>query len=131
MTPVEFRDRWGSIFSLRSKHSFIHQFRDIVTGLISVYPTKPHYNPLTEKNINRYWKEPYFEALESIRTVAEKFNLTLTEIALRWVTHHSLLKREFGDSILIGASRLNHIEQVCVFSSDIGSNLLKQPVEPG
>jgi len=60
---------------------------------------------------NRYWKEPYFEALASIRTVAEKFNLTLTEIALRWMSHHSFLKREYGDSILIGASSLNHIEQ--------------------
>ena len=35
----------------------------------------------------------------------------MTEVALRWVSHHSLLKREYGDSILIGASSVNHIEQ--------------------
>ncbi|KAF8163003.1 Aldo/keto reductase [Crassisporium funariophilum] len=60
---------------------------------------------------NRYWKEPYFKALASIKAVAEKHNLTLTEVALRWMSHHSMLKREYGDAILIGASSLNHIEQ--------------------
>ncbi|OCH95583.1 Aldo/keto reductase [Obba rivulosa] len=59
----------------------------------------------------RYWNEPYFKALAAINAVAEKYNLTLAEIALRWVSHHSLMKREFGDSILIGASSLKHIEQ--------------------
>jgi len=43
--------------------------------------------------------------------MAEKYNLTMAEIALRWIGHHSLLKREYGDSILIGASSLKHIEQ--------------------
>ncbi|KAF8964664.1 Aldo/keto reductase [Flammula alnicola] len=60
---------------------------------------------------NRYWKEPYFKALASIRAVAEKHNLTLTEVALRWISHHSLLKREYGDAVLIGASSLKHIEE--------------------
>ncbi|KAF8160587.1 Aldo/keto reductase [Pholiota molesta] len=60
---------------------------------------------------NRYWKEPYFKALADIRAAAEKHNLTLTEVALRWISHHSLLKREYGDAVLIGASSLKHIEQ--------------------
>ncbi|KAF9548184.1 Aldo/keto reductase [Agrocybe pediades] len=59
----------------------------------------------------RYWKEPYFKALNSVKQVADKHGLTLTEVALRWVSHHSLMKREHGDAILIGASSLNHIEQ--------------------
>ncbi|THH08200.1 hypothetical protein EW145_g2860 [Phellinidium pouzarii] len=59
----------------------------------------------------RYWNEPHFKALEIIRNASEKAGLTMAEVALRWVTHHSLMKREFGDSILIGASSLNHIEQ--------------------
>ncbi|KAF8906055.1 Aldo/keto reductase [Gymnopilus junonius] len=60
---------------------------------------------------SRYWKEPYFKAVSSIKTVSDKYNLTLTEVALRWISHHSLLKREYGDAVLIGASSLNHIEQ--------------------
>ena len=46
--------------------------------------------------------------------MAAKHGLTLAEIALRWVSHHSLMKREYGDSILIGASSLKHVEQVSV-----------------
>ncbi|KZT21812.1 Aldo/keto reductase [Neolentinus lepideus HHB14362 ss-1] len=59
----------------------------------------------------RYWKEPYFKALEAVEAVATKHNLTMAEIALRWVSHHSLMKREHGDAILIGASSVKHIEE--------------------
>ncbi|KAI0753611.1 Aldo/keto reductase [Fomes fomentarius] len=62
----------------------------------------------------RYWNEPYFEALYNIEEVAQKHNLTLAEVALRWISHHSLLKREYGDAVLIGASSVKHIEQVSV-----------------
>ncbi|PSR78952.1 hypothetical protein PHLCEN_2v7256, partial [Hermanssonia centrifuga] len=60
---------------------------------------------------NRYWNEAYFKALASIEAVTSKHNLTLAEVALRWISHHSLLKREYGDAVIIGASSLNHIEQ--------------------
>lgn len=36
----------------------------------------------------------------------------MAEIALRWISHHSLMKREYEDAVLIGASSLKHIEQV-------------------
>ena len=54
----------------------------------------------------------HFNALAKIEAVAQKHGLTMAEIALRWISHHSLMKRERGDSILIGASSLKHIEQV-------------------
>ncbi|KIM80846.1 hypothetical protein PILCRDRAFT_822134 [Piloderma croceum F 1598] len=60
---------------------------------------------------NRYWNEHYFKALASIEAVARVHNLTMAEIALRWVSHHGLMRREYGDAILIGASSTKHIEQ--------------------
>ncbi|KAF7363274.1 Aldo-ket-red domain-containing protein [Mycena sanguinolenta] len=60
---------------------------------------------------NRYWNEEYFKALAIIRPVVEKHQLTMAEVALRWISHHSLLKREYRDAVLIGASSLTHIEQ--------------------
>ncbi|KAF8985619.1 Aldo/keto reductase [Cyathus striatus] len=60
---------------------------------------------------NRYWKGPYFKALEAIQGISVKHDLTMSEIALRWISHHSLMKREHGDAVLIGASSLDHIEQ--------------------
>ncbi|KAI0074930.1 Aldo/keto reductase [Panus rudis PR-1116 ss-1] len=60
---------------------------------------------------NRYWNEPHFNALAKIREVAAKYELTLPEVALRWISHHSLLKREYGDAVIIGASSVKHIEK--------------------
>jgi aflatoxin B1 aldehyde reductase len=59
----------------------------------------------------RYWNDSYFDALDLLRPVAKKHGLTEAECALRWMTHHSLLKREHGDSVIIGASSTKHIEQ--------------------
>jgi aflatoxin B1 aldehyde reductase len=60
----------------------------------------------------RYWNEAYFEALTSIAAVAKAHNLTMAEIALRWISHHGLMSREHGDAVLIGASSAKHIKQV-------------------
>lgn len=58
----------------------------------------------------RYWNDHYFEALQKIKPVAEKHGLTLAEVALRWMMHHSQLKQEYGDAVIIGASSRKHIE---------------------
>ncbi|KAK5130704.1 hypothetical protein LTR08_001734 [Meristemomyces frigidus] len=59
---------------------------------------------------SRYWNDAYFDALEILRPVAAKHGLTEAECALRWMTHHSELKREYGDAIIIGASSVRHLE---------------------
>jgi len=59
----------------------------------------------------RYWNDAYFGALDLLRPVAHEHDLTLAEIALRWMTHHSLLGKKYPDAILIGASSTLHIEQ--------------------
>lgn len=59
----------------------------------------------------RYWNEPFFDALDILRPVAEKQGLTEAECALRWMTHHSMLKQEKGDAVIIGASSTKHIEE--------------------
>lgn len=82
---------------------------------------------------SRYWREEFFSALDLVKPVADKHKLTLSEvglhipfslclngahvfsaeqIALRWISHHSVMKREFGDNVLIGASSAGHLEQV-------------------
>ncbi|CAE7154641.1 unnamed protein product [Rhizoctonia solani] len=48
----------------------------------------------------RYVRENYFNALESLKAVATTHNLRLTEIALRWCQHHSVLKPE--DGVILG-----------------------------
>lgn len=59
----------------------------------------------------RYFNDSYFDALELIQEAAEKHGLTVAEVALRWIHYHSLMKRENGDSIIVGASSLKHLEE--------------------
>ena len=59
----------------------------------------------------RYWNNAYFDALDILRPVASKLGVTEVECALRWMTHHSKLKGEFGDGIIIGASSPEQLEQ--------------------
>jgi aflatoxin B1 aldehyde reductase len=60
----------------------------------------------------RYFKDATFEALQLIEPVAQKHNLTLLEIALRWCVHHSVLKIKDGgrDGIIIGVSSLTQLQ---------------------
>lgn len=59
---------------------------------------------------SRYWNDAYFDALDLLRPVAKKHGLTEAECALRWMTHHSLLRRDKEDAVIIGASSVVHME---------------------
>ncbi len=59
----------------------------------------------------RYWNDAYFRALDIVKPVAEKHGMTMAEVALRWMTHHSLLGKEYSDATLIDASSTKHIDQ--------------------
>lgn len=59
----------------------------------------------------RYWNDAYFDALDVIRPVAKKLGMTTAEAAVRWISHHSLMKREHGDAVIIGASSAAQLEE--------------------
>ncbi|PGH00015.1 hypothetical protein AJ80_09252 [Polytolypa hystricis UAMH7299] len=62
---------------------------------------------------NRYFKDSVFDALRIIEPVASKHNLTLVEVAMRWLHHHSALNiSESGrDGVIIGISGFGQLEQ--------------------
>ncbi|GJE95535.1 aldo/keto reductase [Phanerochaete sordida] len=60
---------------------------------------------------NRYWNEAYFAALAALEPVVRRHGLSLAEVALRWMAHHSVLRRAHRDAVIIGASSLKHVEQ--------------------
>ena len=62
---------------------------------------------------DRYFKDATFEALKIAEEAAQKHNLTLLEIALRWCVHHSELKTRVkggNDGVIIGVSSLKQLE---------------------
>ncbi|GAW23334.1 hypothetical protein ANO14919_128900 [Xylariales sp. No.14919] len=66
--------------------------------------------PVGNLHLQHHWNEGYYDALDIIRPVAQKLNLTVSEMALRWLTHHSALKRELNDAVILGAGSVGNLE---------------------
>jgi len=62
--------------------------------------------------IGKFHKESHFKALEVIKAAAKKHNFTVSEVAFRWLAHHSQLKRAYNDAIIIGASKIHRAQAV-------------------
>ncbi len=56
--------------------------------------------------LGRYWHADYFDAVEELRSVAKDAGKTLIELSLQW-----LLSRPHVDSVILGASRLEQLEE--------------------
>ncbi|OAP58153.1 hypothetical protein AYL99_07243 [Fonsecaea erecta] len=59
----------------------------------------------------RYWNDGAFEALRILREAIKGHDLTEAECAFRWSMHHSLLRGDKGDAIIIGASSIKQLEE--------------------
>ncbi len=59
----------------------------------------------------RYWKKSFFDAVACIKTAAEKHGFDTVEATYRWLAYHSMLNADRGDAVLIGASKLSHLQQ--------------------
>ena len=60
---------------------------------------------------SRYWKSDYFAALEDLTGVCARHGITPTQAALRWLCHHSCLSSDWSDSIILGASKIQHLKE--------------------
>ncbi|PVH95863.1 Aldo/keto reductase [Periconia macrospinosa] len=58
----------------------------------------------------RYWNDAFFDALDVVRPAVKAKGLRESEAALRWIVNHSMLKREYGDKVIIGASSGKQLE---------------------
>ena len=78
------------------------------------YEVGSRFDPRESRNLfyhRRYLNSRYFDAIELLRPLAEKHGLTEAECGLRWMTHHSVMKRELKDGVIIGASSSSQLEQ--------------------
>ena len=64
-----------------------------------------------ESYLTRYWKKDYFDALDGFMETCAKIDINPGEAALRWMCHHSAMSVEARDSIILGASKLPHLQQ--------------------
>lgn len=68
-------------------------------------------SPLGAKYAQDYFHDPLFAAAEVVRMQAKRYGISGHAAALRWTTWHSQLAAEEGDAVIIGASRLNQLEE--------------------
>ncbi len=59
---------------------------------------------------DRYWKQEYFNVIENFKKICHQENVSPARAAIRWLIHHSLLSSEYGDGIIIGASKPEHLK---------------------
>lgn len=80
-------------------------------GSCIVGDTGKHLSLINRISANdRLRDELYFDALDILRPVAKKHGLTESECGLRWLEHHSQLRKKNGDAIIVGASSTHHLE---------------------
>jgi aflatoxin B1 aldehyde reductase len=85
----------------------------ILTGKYKDYNEIPSPGRFTHRPNykDRYWKKSFFDALEILFSFCNDENIKLVEAAYRWLAFHSHLNNRQGDGILIGASRLEQLEE--------------------
>ena len=85
----------------------------LLTGRYGNFEEKPTEGRFTNRPNyqGRYWKKSYFDAVDLIKKAADKHGITSIEATYRWLAYHSMLNGDRGDAILIGASKLNHLQQ--------------------
>ena len=73
-------------------------------------PDSGRFNP-KRGYLDRYWKQDYFNVLQELQAACQEFDLKPVEVALSWLVNHSLLDDGNGDGIILGASRVEHLDQ--------------------
>ena len=59
----------------------------------------------------RYWKKSYFDAVNYLKEATEIEKINIVDATYRWLAYHSMLNEDRGDAIIIGASKLSHLQQ--------------------
>lgn len=85
----------------------------LLTGKYQDYEDNPEPGRFTYRPNykNRYWKKSFFDALWILADECGKFDIPIVEAAIRWLSSHSYLDHDRSDGIILGASKINHLEQ--------------------
>jgi len=68
-------------------------------------------SPLGAKYARDYFHDPLFAAAEIVRQKAKMYGISGHAAALRWTTWHSRLGAEYGDAVIVGASKLVQLQE--------------------
>jgi aflatoxin B1 aldehyde reductase len=60
---------------------------------------------------DRYWKAEYFDVLQQLGKRSNELGVTPVEVAMSWLVNHSMMDTEHGDAIILGASKLEQLDE--------------------
>lgn len=85
-------------------------------------------NFLGQMYSSMYAKPSYLEALGQWEQIAKDEGISRAELAYRWVTYNSPLKKEYGDGIIIGARNLDQLQETLtsVNNGTLSKNAVKR-----
>lgn len=85
----------------------------LLSGKYADFPDEPTPGRFTLRPNyrDRYWKKPFFAALELLSAACLEQGITLVQAAYRWLVHHSALSGTKGDGIVVGASSVVQLDQ--------------------
>lgn len=85
----------------------------LLTGRYGSFEDKPDDGRFTHRPnyMGRYWKKSFFEGMKIISETAEKHGISCIEATYRWMAYSSMLDEKRGDGIIIGVSKLGHLQQ--------------------
>ncbi len=96
---------------LREYNMGLAVYNPIAAGLLSGKHSRS--GPAAESRLatnagynGRYWKEGNLDAVEELTSIAAEAGMSLLELALNW-----LISRKEVDSLIVGASRFEHVVQ--------------------
>ncbi|KAI0143023.1 NADP-dependent oxidoreductase domain-containing protein [Xylariaceae sp. FL1272] len=101
----------AEIFPTLRKHGIaFYAYSPIAAGFLTKVDrnlmTSPRFDPKKPGGIqmnNLYNKPSYLEALDIWQVIAKEEGISQADLAYRWVAHHSELKGDQGDGVIIGA----------------------------
>jgi len=64
-----------------------------------------------ELYIAMYSKDTLFNALDEWGAIAQDAGISKAALAYRWIAYHSALRKEHGDAIIVGASKVAQLEE--------------------
>lgn len=59
----------------------------------------------------RYWRQSFFDAVNNLRDICEKYDINMVDAAFRWLAYHSCMDSTKGDAIIVGSSKPSQLIQ--------------------
>ncbi len=85
----------------------------LLTGKYKSHSKAPQSGRFLENDayLSRYWKADYFSVLSAFTEACAEQSISPGDAALRWLVHHSMLDTHYGDGVILGASKFDHLKQ--------------------